>query len=147
MLDSVGVNHRIFDNKKFALDDIDHIQRYQLTRRGYIADHTLAMPNSKFEHESVSDNTHLLFTHAERMYGLPVPLGKKPEYLQQRIDELIPFGKLEKQMGMFPYSLKELQQKQFELNQYSLPDSMKKINVNGKQYSIDNVHESIAKSY
>ena len=87
LVDSVGINRRIFDNGKFANDDIDHIQRYQETKRGYIADHTGPNPNTMFDFE-LSDGTHQLFTHAERFYELKIPLGKKPEYLQQRIDEL-----------------------------------------------------------
>ena len=145
MIDSVGVNRRMFDEGR-ALDDQYHVQRYQETKRAKIDTDGLVLPISKFEHE-ISDGTEKLFTHREILYELKEPnaLGKKPAYIKDKLDRLVPFGLVEQQMGTFPYNLRLMQQKQFE--KFELEgERPKQITINGKQYVLNNVAESVAKT-
>ena len=145
MIDSVGVNRRMFDEGR-ALDDQFHVQRYQETKRGFIDTDGLVLPISKFEHE-ISDGTEKLFTHRQVLYEFREPnaLGKKPAYIKEKLDALVPFGLVEQQMGTFPYNLRLMQQKQFE--KFETEDERpQKVIINGQEYILNNVAENVSKT-
>ena len=145
MIDSVGVNRRMFDEGR-ALYDQFHVQRYQETKRGFIDTDSSALPTSLFEHE-ISDGNEKLFTHRQVLYEFREPnaLGKKPAYIKEKLDALVPFGLLEQQMGTFPYNLQLLQQKQFEKFEME-GERPKNIIINGKQYVLNNVADNVSKT-
>lgn len=116
-MNSVGVNRRIFD-LGYAHDDINHIQYFGTTRKRFLIDDSIPTPLSGFE-ERITNGEQRYLRPSEIAYQMKEAnaLGKKPKYIQDRLDELQPIGIYEQAMSHFPYNIGLMRQTQFELGQ------------------------------
>ncbi len=137
MNSQVGVNRRIFD-MGYAQDDINHTQYEQVTRKDYLVKDSTPLPTSLFEYE-ISDGRENLFTHRDVAYDLiqPNSLGKKPDYIKEKRNQLLEVGLYETAISEFPHNLKYFQQKQFELNEQQEPNPISNFVLNGQDYSVN----------
>lgn len=131
----VGVNRRIFD-LGYAHDDINHIQYEGTTKKNYLIQDSIPTPISMFE-ERISDGTEKYLRPSQIAYELKEAnaLGKKPSYIQNKLNELEPIGIYEQAISHFPYNINLMQQTQFEIG--STYEKPIEIDIGGQKFKVD----------
>ena len=130
----VGINRRIFDSG-YAHDDINHTQYYGATRKNFLVQDSIPFPVSMFE-ERITNGEQRYFRPSEVAYEMKQAnsLGKKPKYIQDRLDELKPIGVYEQVISNFPYNIGLMKQAQFEVGQGT--EITVPVVIDGKRYLV-----------